>query len=456
MTLQLSTAQQSAYQALRAFATGEQGAQMMTLEGYAGTGKTTLVGELVRALAPTIDIAIAAPTNKAVGVLHEKIGDVAGVEFRSIHSFLGLRMTEREDGTRECRPDGTPSLHQYQIVIIDECSMIGADLFRMIVMSAMSCRVLFVGDPAQLPPVERSGLQPVVSPTFERVQHKAILTEVVRQAADNPIIGLSMRIRDAIEQGVAMSLDTIAFAVNGAGDRTWVAPGGEAAIYNLALGAIKNGVDARIVAYRNLVVDRYNRMLHVAIHGPETPFNVGETVIINEHFDDARRLDAEWARARRVTLYTSEEATVAALVPEAHPHHPNVPAYRVTLDRDEEPSVSVYIPADMAAFNSRKDELWKAWRELKQEEELARMNSQPVAELAERRKDAARAAGMFTRAFAPLRHVYAITAHKSQGSTLDTVIVDFGDLSRMRDPFDFNRALYVAVTRAANNVAIIA
>lgn len=424
---------------------------------YIVTHNTTLVGELVRRLGGQMDIAIAAPTNKAVGVLQEKVGPQGDAEFRSIHSFLGLKLRENEDGTRQCQQDGSPSLHQYQLAIVDECSMIGGDLFGMIVSAARSCRVLFVGDPAQLPPVEKAAHRPLLSPTFDRVQHKAILTEVVRQAADNPIIAMSMRIREAIERGQCMLPAELADAMPaGNCDQTSIAGGGEATAYNYTLGAIQNTLDARIVAYRNSVVDRYNAMIHAALYSGPEPFAVGERIIVNEHFDDARLVADEWRRAKRVTLYTSEEAVVASIEPDTHPFYPEVPAYRVLLDRDgNDPQVIVFIPSDMAAFNRHKEALWADWRRLKREEDLARMNGRGAGDLAEQRKDAAKKAGMFSRAFAPLRHVYAITAHKSQGSTIDTVVVDYSDLARMRDPFDFNRALYVAVTRAAHHVAIV-
>src|SRR5690606_34968265 len=150
-------------------------------------------------------------------------------EFRSIHSFLGLKVRDNEDGTRQCQQDGTPSLHQYQLAIIDECSMISDQLFGMIVSAARSCRVLFVGDPAQLPPVDQAAVRQQLSPTFERVQHKAVLTEVVRQAAGNPIIAMSMKIREAIEQGRAMSTEALLDAMpNGNCEQTYLTHGGEA------------------------------------------------------------------------------------------------------------------------------------------------------------------------------------------------------------------------------------
>jgi hypothetical protein len=452
--LTLTTAQSAALDTLKTFATAREGHRMMTLEGFAGTGKTTIVSMLVHALADEMSIAIAAPTNKAVGVLQSKVGVGAGVDFGSIHSFLGLRLNEREDGTRECRPEGQPTLHEYSLVVVDEASMIGSDLFARIITGARhGTRVLFVGDPAQLPPVE-PGQPQALSPVFARVQHKVVLTEVVRQAAGNPIIALSMRIRESIEAGHCMPLQDVAEAADG--ERVWLTHGGEGAAFNAALGALQNGLDARIVAYRNAVVDRYNTAIHGALYDGPAPFAIGERVIVHEAYDQAREQGEDWSRCRRVSLYTSEEATVESIEIGRHPYYHDVPAYRVELNRDGCAPVQCFIVADQAAFLERKNALWSKWREAKLAEEQARMDGRRDSEASEARKSAAAAAAAFSKAFAPLKHVYAMTAHKSQGSTIDSVIVDFGDLSRMRDPFDFNRALYVAVTRAANNLAVVA
>ena len=71
-------------------------------------------------------------------------------------------------------------------------------------------------------------------------------------------------------------------------------------------------------------------------------------------------------------------------------------------------------------------------------------------------KKASAQAWSLRRSFAPLRHAYALTAHKSQGSTFDSAIVDLNDLSKMKSSFQFNRALYVAATRAREHLAIVA
>lgn len=435
---------------------------MMTLEGYAGTGKTTLVGVLLRELANSARVAVAAPTNKAVGVLRDKIGDGTPAEFRSIHSFLGLRMSEREDGTMECKPGGAPSLHEYDLAIVDECSMIGDSLFTMVLGAARTCRVLFVGDPAQLPPIDQSSVVPRVSPTFDQVQSRVMLSEVVRQAADNPIIALSMRIRLAIETGRAMTTYDMAGALpESAASHVAIAYGGEATIYNWALGALQAGMDARIVCFTNAAVDSYNRSLHNALYDHRTPFAVGERIIVNEQYDEARLVgtgpDAlTFERSMRASLYTSEEAMVESIEPALHPFYPQVQAFRVVLYRGEEQgAVFGFVPADRAAFDAEKSRLWQRWRDLKAEETAAHASGRGGHELRDKRTAASQAAILFTKAFLPIRHVYAITAHKSQGSTIDTVIVDYANLAKIKDPFTFNRSLYVTATRAARFLAVV-
>lgn len=451
----LTEGQAAALASLRAFANRAPGTpNMMTLQGYAGTGKTYLMGVLLRELAPSVRVAVAAPTNKAVGVLQDKIGSATGAEFRSIHSFLGLRMSEREDGTMECKPGGLPSLHEYDLAIVDECSMIGASLFEMIVTSAHGCRVLFVGDPAQLPPIDSKAIVAQESPTFSHVQRRAMLSEIVRQAAGNPIIALSMRIRDAIEAGQPLRAHELIDALPpGSESHVSVGYGGEAAIFNAALSALQAGMDARIVAYTNAAVDAYNRALHAALYDSRTPFSVGERVIVNEQYDEARAVGPSgllFDKSRRVALYTSEEAMVESIEPEVHPHFPHVSAFRVSLFRGEtESQVFGYVPADRAAFEAEKSRLWGIWRQLKAAEGTRGYNRQTCSA-------ASQAAILFTKAFLPIRHVYAITAHKSQGSTIDTVIVDYNNLSKIKDPFTFNRSLYVSVTRAARFMVVIA
>jgi len=450
--LELTSQQRTAYDAAFAFATGGHGARMMTLEGYAGTGKTTLVGELIRALAPRLRVAVAAPTNKAVAVLKEKIGDDIGatVDFGSIHSFLGLRLQERDDGRHECVASGESSLHAYDLAIIDECSMVGRDLFSRIVLTATSnaTRVLFVGDPAQLPPVENS-TDP--SPTFSHVQHKAVLTDVVRQAADNPIIALSMHIRAAIEAGERMQGATLAKLVPPAPADALFTTGGAETATSWALHDIRDGHDTRILAFRNATVLRYNAEIHAALHGAETPFAPGETVIMQESHEARPAIEGDPTRAPKVALFNSEELVVRSIVEDAHPKHDAIPAWRLVLERDNGSAVTVWVPVDAMTVQREVSRCFNDAARIKTELQTQRDSAKDD----ERRRLIARAWSL-RNDFANVRHIYAMTVHKSQGSTLYTAIVDLNDVETMRDDFAYNRALYVATTRAAKHLAFVA
>jgi ATP-dependent exoDNAse (exonuclease V) alpha subunit len=183
------TLQQDA--ALKAIAswwrTGVERAPIFRLFGYAGTGKTTLA----RHIAHGIDgkVLYAAFTGKAACVMRSK--GCRGAT--TIH-----RLIYRPPETREEQPsfelwDSAPA-SKASLIIIDECSMVDAELAR----DLMSFRVplLVLGDPAQLPPIAGGGF-------FTEAEPDAMLTEVHRQARDNPIVRLSMDIRAgrALAQG---------------------------------------------------------------------------------------------------------------------------------------------------------------------------------------------------------------------------------------------------------------
>ena len=84
-----------------------------------------------------------------------------------------------------------------KVTVCGNCSMVGAELFQYLESQLEAhpedIKVLFVGDPLQLPPVGES-----ISPTFEVPEFKSELTTVVRQALDNPIINMTVQIREAI------------------------------------------------------------------------------------------------------------------------------------------------------------------------------------------------------------------------------------------------------------------
>jgi exodeoxyribonuclease V len=160
--------------------------QIFRLFGYAGTGKTTLA----RHLAANIDgeVKFAAFTGKAALVMRGK--GCYGAS--TIHSLIyRARESGEETPTFELWDDAPAS--KAKLIVIDECSMVDAELGRDLM--SFGVPVLVLGDPAQLPPIQGGGF-------FTDAEPDAMLTEVHRQAQDDPIVRLSMQVRNGERLGV--------------------------------------------------------------------------------------------------------------------------------------------------------------------------------------------------------------------------------------------------------------
>ncbi len=150
------------------------------LFGYAGTGKTTLA----RHIAEGVDgeVKFAAFTGKAALVMRNKGCDNAS----TIHSLIyRARESGVEQPSFELWDDAPAS--KAKLIVIDECSMVDAELGRDLM--SFECPLLVLGDPAQLPPIQGGGF-------FTDCEPDAMLTEVHRQAQDDPIVRMSMDVRE--------------------------------------------------------------------------------------------------------------------------------------------------------------------------------------------------------------------------------------------------------------------
>ncbi len=125
------------------------------LSGYAGTGKTTVVARLIDHLCEQgVSVFAAAPTHKAAQVLRRFI-DVPAAPAQTIHSLFGLQLRPDASGGYTLAWDGRTRPPDGSVVVVDEASMIGQALWRHID-AADGVQWVFVGDPAQLPPVKEA------------------------------------------------------------------------------------------------------------------------------------------------------------------------------------------------------------------------------------------------------------------------------------------------------------
>lgn len=162
--------------------------QVFRLFGYAGTGKSTLARHLAEHVDG--DVAFAAFTGKAALVMRSK----GCKDARTIHSLI-YRATDTETEEPSFVLNDDSAAAHAKLIVVDECSMVDEELGRDLL--SFGKKVLVLGDPAQLPPVKGGGF-------FTDAEPDVMLTEVHRQAADNPIIRLSMAIRagEGVERGV--------------------------------------------------------------------------------------------------------------------------------------------------------------------------------------------------------------------------------------------------------------
>jgi exodeoxyribonuclease V len=149
------------------------------LFGYAGTGKTTLA----KHIAEGVDgkVLFAAYTGKAAGVMRSKGCHGAS----TIHSLI-YKPLARDEETPSFELWSTAPASKAKLIVIDECSMVDAELARDLM--SFGVPLLVLGDPAQLPPIQGGGFFTAASPD-------AMRTEVHRQAQNDPIVRLSMEIR---------------------------------------------------------------------------------------------------------------------------------------------------------------------------------------------------------------------------------------------------------------------
>ncbi|MFL5099482.1 MAG: ATP-dependent RecD-like DNA helicase, partial [Xanthobacteraceae bacterium] len=149
------------------------------LFGYAGTGKTTLAKHLAKDVEGRV--LFAAFTGKAALVMRRK--GCAGAS--TIHSLIYRPLQSgKEEPSFELWDDAP--VRDAKLIVIDECSMVDAELGRDLM--SFNVPLLVLGDPAQLPPVAGGGF-------FTDAPPDAMLTEVHRQAQDDPIVRISMDIR---------------------------------------------------------------------------------------------------------------------------------------------------------------------------------------------------------------------------------------------------------------------
>ena len=428
--MKLTPQQQLAFNTI---CTAIQNKQPVLLTGFAGTGKSTTIATVIKSLSHKL-ITIATPTHKAAAVLSamlETNGIVSpNVKVTTIHKALGKRPQRQGGGTMTF---SRPTKEIYGILIIDECSMIDGELFEDINQAAPTASIVYVGDPAQLPPASGNG---ALSPVFSSISHRAHLSEVIRQGEGNPIIELSAALRRVMESASHIIVSDIVEMVNEYdkdGEKIGMIQKGDIAEY--CADAIKNGLDCRYLAYRNDTIDKHMKEIRQQLHGRDVQgFVVGEPVtsltgiqgVINNNHEGNITHIGEVTKLHGITCTP------------------------VTLDNE----LTVFAAIDIKEKQNKEIGFFRLFEKFKAQAGLTTDFKAKADEL-EKSLEASAQGYKIRDEIAELRPCVASTVHKAQGSTFDVAIVDVADILTMRNRSEALQCLYVAVTRPKTYLILV-
>ncbi len=403
------------------------------LTGFAGTGKSTTIATIIKSLSHKL-ITIATPTHKAAAVLSamlETNGIVSeNVRVTTIHKALGKRPQRQGGGTMTF---SRPTKEIYGILIIDECSMIDAELFDDINQAAPTASIVYVGDPAQLPPTSGNGL---LSPVFSAIEQRAHLSDIIRQGEDNPIIELSAALRRVMAASAHITVSDVVEMVNEY-DKDGVKIGmiQKHEIADYCSDALKNGLDCRYLAYKNESIDKQTVAIRSMLHGRDVQsFVIGEPVSSLTGIQNVINNNHEG-----VITAIGEPVLIQGIA-----------CLSVTLDDN----LTVNAAIDIKQKKNKEIGFFRMFEKLKAQSTLI-TDFKEKANLLEQATEASAQGYMIKDSIAELRPCVASTVHKAQGSTFDVAVVDVADILTMRNRSEALQCLYVAVTRPKTYLILV-
>jgi ATP-dependent exoDNAse (exonuclease V) alpha subunit len=449
---QLTSLQDVFLQKMAIFCTNKESKEIFILKGYAGTGKTTLLSTLVEQLSVIqMKSVLLAPTGRAAKVMSNYSKKPAF----TIHKKIYFPKKNPNGGVQFTLQINK---HKNTLFIVDEASMI-SDNFQEVkgmassslledllsyVYSGENCKLILIGDTAQLPPVN-SELSPALMPEtfewkFQQEIHHMELTEVMRQEEGSGVLENATLIRNQISEAF---FEVFQFQIQGYKDIIRLIDGYE--ILDAIHSAYdKQGMeDTAFIVRSNKRANLYNQQIRSRILFKESDLSVGDFLMVvknNYFWLDAKEEAGFIANGdiievleiyKRQELYGFQFAQVKVRMLD----YPNQIPFETMLLLDtltsESPSLTY-------------DESNKLYQEVLQD-----YDNEPMYKRVQKVK-----LNPYFNAL-QVKFSYAITCHKAQGGQWNTVFVEQPYLPDGKIDKEYLRWLYTAITRAKEKVYLI-
>ena len=464
----LNEDQKSAFNSLVDFIKDLNDDSIYVLKGWAGTGKTYTISLLVRYVLEVIQptrlwykVGVTGPTNKSVRVIRKATGiSSSRVQFQTVHKILGLSEKITSDGQQIFVNSGDykPQIRMLKLLIVDEVSMLNDDLFEELLKYRDKTKIIFMGDPAQIPPVGRQDCIPFRDELLAGYRIKTLdLKQIMRQKEGNPIIESSVKIRKNItssNSGISTSnkLNQIGEGIEFVNLNSTESRSSFRTILEKYYKTDKFNSDSeycKMIGWRNKTVSSMNDLVRKVIYGEEalsSKILIGEKLIANSPIMEKDTILFNTNDEFSVVSFETDSVDLRFKISD----HPDDDPYPITLK---------YYDTKVSYLDEEDEICHKIIQILHEDSEndfkkLA--NILRVRAINKKGKDKSWLVYYnFLRRYADVNFAYAISAHKSQGSTYDTVFLLEDDIDMNYNIIERNRIKYTAYTRASRKLYVI-